>query len=645
LNVGERSSFSSGGDVAFLLKLSPRARAVVGSVTLILPLLVLALLAGRFSPATQRVVLNFFVFLVAAVGLAVYSGNSGILSFGHAAFMGIGAYCAGLLTLNPVIKNIALPDLPSLLASAHASLTVAIAAALLLGAIVGYLSGLVISLLGGPAAAIATLAFLVIVNVVLVASISITRGPQTFYGITGRISMLGAWLIASLVILAARLYRDSVRGLQLRASREDELAARSMGVDVRIRRLRAWVLSAAIATMSGAMLGVLLAAFSPKAFYFSLTFAIIVMIVVGGMSTVSGAVGGAAVVAVATEILRRLEEGPTIAGVHFPEIFGLTDIALSLLILAMLIFRPSGLFGRREPDEALISHFARKLPVDLPAFYGDSGSGSSVPAAARLDGKALSQSNGHGRMAAEAVRMVFGGLAALDGVSIHVDHGEILGLIGPNGSGKTTLLNVISGIQEPTSGSVYLGDSEITGWPAHRVATAGISRTFQNIRLFPSMTVLDNVKVGVAGGSASSVAVTEKRARAVLAEMSLTHVGTRMAGTLPYGEQRRVEIARALAMEPDFLLFDEPAAGMNDVEADELNRTLAQIQSEYGVGMIVVEHKLRLVLALCQRVAVLDEGKLITVDVPSVVEVHPGVVEAYIGRSRSVRTGQEGRDE
>jgi branched-chain amino acid transport system permease protein len=630
---------------SFLLDLSPRSRAVLGATILIVPLLILAMIAQlAFSPATQRVTLTFFVYLMAAVALGVYSGNSGIMSFGHAAFMGIGAYLAGLLTLNPVLKAIALPDLPSFLASAHVSLPVAVVVALVIGAVVGYVTGLVISLLGGPAAAIATLAFLVIVNVVLTASISITRGPQTFYGLTGKISLLGVWFLAAAVILAARLYRDSLRGMQLRASREDELAARSMGVDVRVRRLRAWVLSAAIATMSGALFGTLLAAFSPKVFYFSLTFAIIVMMVVGGMSTVSGAVGGAAVVAVATELLRRLEEGPVVVGIHFPQVFGLTDVVLSLLILAVLIFRPSGLFGRSEPDEALIARLVRKSSQDLPVIRHDApGAQSSMPTRVNVGSDAGSRREGHSRLAVESVRVVFGGLAAVDGVSLGVERGEILGLIGPNGSGKTTLLNVISGVQVPTSGSVFLGDGEVTGWPAHRIATAGVSRTFQNIRLFQRMTVLDNVKVGVAGGDITSAAVSEERARAILDEMSLTHVQMQMAGTLPYGEQRRVEIARALAMEPEFLLFDEPAAGMNDAEADELNRTLGRIRTQYGVGMIVVEHKLRLVLSLCERVAVLDEGKLITVDIPSSVEVHPAVIEAYIGSSHAIRAGQEGR--
>jgi branched-chain amino acid transport system permease protein len=244
--------------------------------------------------------------------------------------------------------------------------------------------------------------------------------------------------------------------------------------------------------------------------------------------------------------------------------------------------------------------------------------------------------NAQPSLIALGVDMSFSGLQALRAVNLELHAGEILGLIGPNGSGKTTLLNVLSGVLAPTNGQVRLGELDVTGWPAHRVAALGIARTFQNIRLFGQMTVLENVAVGAAlhperaGGAA-----LRRAARAMLAETGLSGIADRRASTLPYGVRRRLEIARALATRPRFLLLDEPAAGANETESDELRELIAGLRRSHGLGLLVVEHDLRLIMRLADHIVVLNEGRGIAVGTAAEVSTDPAVREAYLGR-RSV---------
>ena len=230
----------------------------------------------------------------------------------------------------------------------------------------------------------------------------------------------------------------------------------------------------------------------------------------------------------------------------------------------------------------------------------------------------------------------FSGLHALRSVDLDLQPGVILGLIGPNGSGKTTLLNVLSGVLAPTGGTVHLGDMSIAGWPAHRIAALGIARTFQNIRLFSQLTVLENVEVGAAlhperpGGTAR-----RRLARAMLADLGIADIADRRAATLPYGVRRRLEIARALATRPTFLLLDEPAAGANESESDELRELIARLRRSYGLGLLVVEHDLRLIMRVADRIMVLNEGQRIAIGTADEISGNAAVREAYLG-SRSV---------
>jgi ABC-type branched-subunit amino acid transport system ATPase component len=219
----------------------------------------------------------------------------------------------------------------------------------------------------------------------------------------------------------------------------------------------------------------------------------------------------------------------------------------------------------------------------------------------------------------------FSGVVALDGVSLELGNDEILGLIGPNGSGKTTLLNVASGLLRPTDGRVEIGGHDATGFPSHRFARLGVGRTFQQIRLFAGMTVEENLVVGsLAGGANGDIAE-------LLNQMALTEVRERDAATLPYGQQRRVEIARALAGSPRFLLLDEPGAGLNEIESDELLMTIRRVREQRECAVLIVDHDLRLIMRLCERIHVLADGRTISEGKPEEVRRDRAVIDAYLG--------------
>jgi branched-chain amino acid transport system ATP-binding protein len=224
----------------------------------------------------------------------------------------------------------------------------------------------------------------------------------------------------------------------------------------------------------------------------------------------------------------------------------------------------------------------------------------------------------------------FAGLEALSDVSLTLLSGEILGLIGPNGAGKTTLVNVLSGFQRPTSGRVLLGDRNVTALPPQKLAAQGLGRTFQSVRLFGRLTVFDNVLAGaVAGGLRMQPA--RELTWTLLERLSLAHAAPVDAAALPHGEERRLGIVRALATRPRFLLLDEPAAGLNESETAALTATLATLPRDFGVGLLVIEHDMALILGLCQRLQVLDHGKTIAEGSPREVRQNRAVIEAYLG--------------
>ena len=566
------------------------------------------------SLGAQRVMCHAAIVLVGVLALQIFSGNTGIVSFGHAALMGIGAYSVGLLTMNPTLQATALPQLPELLAGHSLSLAAALGLTVCVCFLVGVITGLPLLRLSGSAASIATLAWLIIIYTIVTAAREITRGSQPFYGVPRHAHLWVAVGAAVVVLAVARVFRETAWGASARATANDEHGAASIGIDRRWVVLTTWVLSACVAGVAGGLLAQFLGAFTPRAFYFQLAFSLLAALIVGGMGSAWGAVCGVALTTIIVEITRRCESGGELFGLTLPTLFGLPEAALALSMLLVIWARPQGLSHGLELEVLRRFGVERRPPPAPPRAY-----------------RAVEQP-----IRVEKLTKRYAGLTAVDDVSMEIPPGSITGLIGPNGAGKTTLLNLISGLAPASSGRIWFGATRLERASAPAVARVGIARTFQNIRIFPRMSVFENVLAAARQG-APTLSAAEQVARRELLALDLDTHANRLAGSLPYGLRRRLEIARALALDPKFLLLDEPAAGMTPVETDDLTRILARARVERGLGIVLVEHDLQFVMKLCDHLFVLDQGRLIASGTPREVQGNPKVVAAYLGSRTGAR--------
>ena len=596
-----------------------RLRPALWGTAIVALVLLAGMLAVRSgdSASAGRTYTVFLVNVMLVVSIQVFIGNSGIVSFGHVAFMGVGAYTTALVAIPEALKAAQMPDLPAWISSLQLGFLPAVVLAAVLASVAAAAFGGGLVRMTESTMAMATLALLVVAHTFFQNATTYTRGGLGLAGIPARTTVGVAVLIAIGFVLVGRLYKESRSGLRLRATREDALSSASVGTNVVGVRYGSWILSGALMGAAGSVWAQNVIAFNANQFYFSITFALLAMLVVGGRSSVTGAVAGAAVITFMTDTLSRVEQGVRIGPWELPRITGTVQFAIALLIIVTLILRPEGIFDRWEVDDLvrrLVDRVrARRRVAAVPP--------TDVPETAAV--RPISDAP----VALEGKRVVkrFEGVLALDGVDVEVHDGEILGLIGPNGSGKTTLLNVVSGVQTPTDGRVVLLDTDVTGWSAHRVAARGLSRTFQNIRLFGQLTVRENVE------AASPSDAGQADADDVLGWFGLEPVERQKAVNLPYGVQRRLEIARAVIRRPSVLLLDEPAAGMNESESDELLANIRRIRSTLGCAVVVVDHDLRLIMKLCDRIQVLDQGRTIAIGRPEEIASDPRVVEAYLG--------------
>jgi ABC-type branched-subunit amino acid transport system ATPase component len=234
------------------------------------------------------------------------------------------------------------------------------------------------------------------------------------------------------------------------------------------------------------------------------------------------------------------------------------------------------------------------------------------------------------KLVAEGIRVYFEGVRAVDGVDLILEQGQIMGLIGPNGAGKTTFMNAVSGFVPLTGGTVTVDGVDMTHSPPHRIVRSGIVRTFQDVATFPELSVFENVELGALGAGLNRRAA-RRRARELIEGLGLQHVARLPASALPHGDERRVGIARAVAVAPRFLLLDEPAAGLDDAESRALTTSIATLRDQLGCGVLLVEHDMRIIFRVCERIQVLDYGKTIAVGTPEEIRTDRRVVAAYLG--------------
>ena len=600
-----------------------RTRECAVSFGILLPLICLIIgLASLTEIAGRELLLLGCVNIIAATGLGLFSGTSGILSLGHVAFFGIGAYVAAWFPLPAAMKSFLLADMPAFVQEAEWSLAAALPLAALAAMLIGAVSGVVMMRLRDTSAVIASFGLVVIAYLFFIGAKPLTNGKQALYGLPTEQATWPVFIGALAAALAVAYYMKSTRfARNLEATRDEEQASRSIGIEPQVHILMFWVVSAGIVGMAGALFGHVTGVISPSGFYLEKTFALVVMIILGGYRSVSGCVIGAVVITIAEEIFCKTEEhlgtfaGTELAfGFEFPLVFGLTAISFSILILIILYKRPQGVLGYREVA-TLIGDLGK--PGDRSRM-GGAPHAYRVPEHSLLETAALAKS--------------YSGLNALDDVSVKVRAGEIVGLIGPNGAGKTTFINVLTGSLFASGGSITLNSEDGTQWSAVKLARKGLGRTFQNIRLFSSLSALENV-ISAVTARAPGLGRREAEARASswLGFLDLSDKASTMSGNLAYGDQRRLEIARALALEPNFLLLDEPVAGMNSAETEALKQTLQKIVADFGIGILLVEHDLKMVMQLCDRIYVLNKGQLIAEGLPGEIATDAQVIEAYVG--------------
>lgn len=559
--------------------------------------------------------------VIAVLGLQVYSGNTGKMTISHVAFIAIGAYVSSLFTINPAVKKSVLKGLPDWLYATNLDVFWAMLIAVVIAGLLAWLLGYVIVRLGYDGVIISTFALLLIVQTVILAAKGWTNGLTSVYGMP-RFSSPWLLLIAAiLTVVVAVGFKESRMGLQIRAARDDQTSAEAMGVSTKRLNHLAWILGAVLAAAAGALMVHVIGAASPRNFYIVLTIELIAMMVLGGQRSVTGAFFGAVLVTGLIIFVREFEGGFSLGSVEVPPLFGATQLVLSFAILSILYFKPDGMFGLKE---AVVSRFLPSAPEPLETHEIDLHSNGEL----RIDG--LSKE--------------FGGLKALTEASFSVRPGEILGLIGPNGAGKSTLINTTMGTYYATSGSISVDGQDATLWPAHQLARGGVGRTFQQIKLANTLTVLENVMLPLSVMAPGDEKI-EARALGWLDRLKIGQFAELRPNELAYGDQRRVEIARALALTPTFLLLDEPAAGMNHEETDDLRQLLTSIRDELGIGIIIVEHDLPLIMTMCDKIVVLNRGNLIATGTPKEIQSNPEVIEAYIGQEEDqphLDTGKAG---
>ncbi len=585
----------------------------------------LALAWGFLSPFTITLLNYIGLYSMVAVGLVLLTGVGGMTSFGQAAFVGLGAYATAWVSGSPQVAA-ALSGLPPGLLP-----WLGLLLGLLVTALIAWVLGAVTLRLSGHYLPLGTIAWGLSLYYIF-GNLQVLGGHTGLAGLPSlnlfgldmtspRVLGVFIWALLLLGIWALHNLLDSREGRAIRSLRTGRVMAESMGVDTARQRIKLFVLAALLAAMSGWLYAHLQRFINPTPFNLNIGIEYLFMAVVGGSGHLWGAVLGATLI---TLLKAELQD-------WLPKLLGASGnfeiVVFGLLMLLVLQRAADGLWP-------LLASATRRFIQDTPRA-------STQAAPAALAARVLPPA-GEVVLDASDVTKRFAGLVANNAVNLDVKAGEVHALIGPNGAGKSTFFNMISGVDDPTSGTVRLMGQAMTGKPSREFAKLGLGRTFQHVRLLGQRSVLENVALGAhlrgQRGWVSAMLRTDRAEEAaLLAEARrqiercglLDYIDT-PAASLPLGQQRIVEIARALTAQPSLLLLDEPAAGLRHLEKQSLAKLLSQLRAE-GLAILVVEHDMEFVMNLADRVTVLEFGTVIASGTPAAVQADPRVLAAYLG--------------